>query len=249
MKTRFAALLLAGVSLAPVAALADTDSSHLLDVGYATATRSAVPNDVWSVGLDSLFSYDHLNLQLGGDYMHVSPDVKTGAFDLYNGEGNIFWRDHVGEFGVSGGYGTVNPSGVKNSHVASYGAFGEWYLLYNTTLRIKGGAFDGQIEGWYAGTGLEFYIARDLGFNVEYNYTQGGAGHVHDFDADLEYLISHDYPLSISAGYERANTKTAESNAILVRLRYRFGAEGSLATIDRSGPTQWDGVIPLSNLH
>src|SRR4051812_30359568 len=99
------ALLVAAV-LFPAGAMANPVFTHDLDFGFATATKFGKNDAIWSAAMNTLFSYDRpgINLQLGGSYDHVS----KGSVDEWGFGGDLFWRERVGTFGVSGGYGSVS---------------------------------------------------------------------------------------------------------------------------------------------
>jgi hypothetical protein len=93
------------------------------------------------------------------------------------------------------------------------------------------------INGAYGGAGAEYYVLPDLGLNAEVSYNNISNMHWVDVKAYAEYMISHDYPLSVSAGYEyKGYTGYTASSGVMVRLNYRFGLTGSLVEIDRKGP-------------
>ncbi|HEX2592346.1 MAG TPA: hypothetical protein VHL34_12660 [Rhizomicrobium sp.] len=236
------ALVFAAALAVPCAASADPVFTHKLDVGYSTATKFGTNDGVWSVGWDTLFSYDlpGPNLQIGGDYDHIA----HGANDEWSGNASGFWRARWGTAGISVGYGDVS-TGTANKSLTSYGAFSEWYMLSDLTVKAKGGAFDGGITGWYGGAGATYYPTTFISLSLTYNYSRVSGGRDHIIDAEAEYLISRKYPLSIAAGYEHVSAKTNDTDALMIHLRYRFGLQGSLVRQDRVGPVSWDGLAPL----
>jgi hypothetical protein len=230
------------ILLTPTAAAANPMFTHAIDFGFATATKFAKNDAIWSAGLNTLFSYDRPgpNLQIGGNYDHIS----QGSIDNWGIHGDLFWRERFGTAGVSAGYGSVND-GTTSETFTSYGAFGEWYPLNSLTLRAKGGAFDGDITGWYGGAGVKYYASPYIALSVSYNYTRPSGDRLHAIDVDAEYLISRHYPLTIAVGYEHTQSRTTGTDALTARLKYRFGVAGSLVRLDRLGPTSWNGLAPL----
>jgi hypothetical protein len=192
--------------------------------------------------LDSLFSYDRPgpNLQLGGSYDHIS----QGSTDNWGIHGDLFWRERFGTAGVSAGYGSVN-TGTASEVFTSYGAFGEWYPINSLTLRLKGGAFDGGITGWYSGAGVTYYATSYISLSVSYNYTRPSGDRLHAIDVEAEYLVSRRYPLTVAVGYEHTQSRINGTDALMARLKYRLGVAGSLVRLDRLGPTSWNGLAPL----
>jgi hypothetical protein len=243
VRYKLLALAFALTLAVPMAASADQHVTGALDLGFSNAGQLGVKGDDWSGGIAALYSYDHFNTQIDGSYDRLEPSVGSGI-NLWDMDASFFWRDRKGTLGATVAYGSISqiPGSVQ---VLSYGAFGEWYAAHDLTLRVKGGGFNGGsgIEGWHAGTSGEFYPLDDLGITIDYSYLNGGGGHIHNIGADVEYLISHEYPLSIGAGYQ--HTGLGNINAFLIKLRYRFGLEGTLVGIDRNGPVSWDGKPPF----
>jgi hypothetical protein len=231
------------VIMTSAVAAADQHVTGAVDFGFSNAGKLGVKGDDWSGGIAALYSYDHLNIQLDGSYDRLDPSVGPGL-NLWDMDASVFWRDRAGTLGATVAYGSISqaPGSVQ---VVSYDAFGEWYATRSLTLRAKGGGFTGggTTQGWHAGTSGEFYPLADLGVTIDYSYLNGGGGHTHNIGADVEYLISHEYPLSIGAGYEHSSLGSI--NAFLIKLRYRFGIEGTLVGIDRNGPVSWDGKPPF----
>lgn len=237
---RIVRALLVAAALLPSCAMANPMFTHDLDFGFATATKFGKDDPIWSAAMNTLFSYDRpgINLQLGGSYDHVS----NGSDDEWGFGGDVFWRERVGTFGVSGGYGSVS-TGTAMKQLASYGAFGEWYPLNSLTVRGKAGAFDGDLSGWYSGVGVKYYASPYIAFDIGYDYVS--SGRIHTIDVGAEYLISRRYPFSVFAGYEHTQGRATGTDALMIKLKYRLGLAGSLVRLDRLGPTEWDGLVPL----
>jgi len=246
-------LILVGAVLLPVTAKADLDITGTADVGFDTGGALGASGNDWSGGLAALFSFDQpgVNLQIGGGEDHLS--ISGVSLDLLNAGGDLFWRDNKGTFGASFRYSTVSKSGV-NLHYVTYGLFGEWYTARNLSLRFNGGGlngtftgfgFSGNATGGYGSVGAEYYPIPDLGISASYQYVGISGARVHTIGIQAEYLISHTYPLSLAIGYNHQGTNGGDINSFGVHLRYRFGTEGSLVSIDRNGPVSWDGGISL----
>lgn len=232
------------LSVLPVAAWsAEPVISGSVDVGFATANALGVNANDWSGGVRALFSFDDpgFNLQADGREHHL--EAAGGSADLWLGGIDAFWRDSKGSIGLSYAHGSLS-SGFGGD-LNSYGAFGEWFVERDLTVRWKGGAFDatGGGHGWYGGAGGAFYPLPDLGVNIGYTYTDVSGAHLHNIDGGVEYLMSHEWPVTIGVGYRYASTTGVGTGAFMAHLSYRFGVQGSLENLDRNGPVAWTGAV------
>jgi hypothetical protein len=243
--------LLLGLALcAPVAAAAKQGVTGSFDFAYANVGQLGVNGNDWSGGLAALYSYDNLNAQLSGQYDRVQP--AAGGLNIWNIDGNFFWRDRKGLIGLSIGHGSVETPSGASDHFLTYGAFAEWYAAHDLSLRFKGGAFNrdnpGDMDGWYGAAAAEFYPLDNLGVTLSYGYMSDHATFAgirdsyqwHTIGGAAEFLLMEEFPLSIGVGYEHSGYRN--DNAFQIRLRYRFGVEGSLVEVDRQGPAAWSGT-------
>ena len=259
MKLRYAALVLCAalpfVSGANAFDVYDVNISGIVGGGYARTTGDI---DLLAGGGAALFSFGKpgFQAQLSADNKHYSASGVTG--DLTSITGDFFWRDGKGAIGASVSYhrasagtsfyGTYYGGSVS---AESYGAFGEWYVKRYLSLRVKGGGYSGDFSGAYGGAGFGIYPWSNLSVNASYNYLSlNGGGNEHQIGANVEYLPMRSLPLSISVGYTYDKYNGGGSaNTYGIVLKYRFGnpRDDSLTGWDRSGPTQWNGALPLWN--
>lgn len=245
-----AAGLVAGLSITSAANAVEI--TGLAGVGYANATGDVNAWEGAGAVLATLANPD-LNVQLSGGYERLTYSGLSG--DLFNVTSDFFWRGKVGSFGttvayhrLSGGGNYYGYSFQGSGNVESVGAFGEWYVANALTLRLKGGSYFGTVKGAYAGTGLALYLGRNLSLSGNYDYLAiNGGGHTSSTGASLEAIPYEPWPVSVAVSYshESAGNYTSSGNTIGFAIKFRFGPSTNLRAWDRSGPTQWNGALPL----
>jgi len=186
----------------------------------------------------------YFNVQMNAGYTKLAG---TGSSDLFAVAIDAYWRDRKGAIGLSLGYGDVGApaapyfSGSKNLEI--YGLFGEYYPFDRLTLHWKVGGASGVVGGGYGGAGIVWYDSPDLALHIDTNFTAFRSGHDWwSLAPTLEFLPFSNFPLTVYAGYDRTwITGGNHLQTVFTGLRYHFGRYSNLVSIDRNGPTQWDG--------
>ena len=215
---------------------------------YARMPRSGHA-DQYSLDGAALVTFENpgLVLQVEGRDVRLS-GVKNGG-GAWSADSDLFWRDNKGTFGVTAGYVRADtdvalnlPAGVN---FETYGFFGEYYVLRNLTLQMKGSATTGGTRtGSYGGDGgLIFYDYPDLAFHASAGITAfAGGDDLFDVDSYLEYLPFESVPVSVYAGYDWTNiSRTGYASTVFAGLRIHIGGGTTLADDDRTGPIAWTG--------
>ncbi|MDR3525822.1 MAG: hypothetical protein P4L57_00980 [Rhizomicrobium sp.] len=229
------------------------DISGLAGVGYGRVTGGV--NEYGGDGA-ALFSFGNSGFQAqisGGD---THAQTKSISADSAHISADIFWRDPKGSFGttlsyhrISAGISAYGISGRGNANAESYGAFGEWYASRWLTLRFKGGGYNGDADGAYAGGGLGLYLGRNLVLNGTYDYvTMNGAGHLSTAGTSLEFMPYQPWPFSTAIQYSRATQSGGGKSTDVIGfvLKFRLGqSDMDLRSWDRKGPTQWNGALAI----
>ncbi|MDE2184595.1 MAG: hypothetical protein KGJ78_16365 [Alphaproteobacteria bacterium] len=235
-------IVTAGATIASAQlALADMQYSGSLAGMFESATSAGATVHSYGGGGQFLVSFDQpgFNVQVSG--AGATADTGTST-TMWFGDGDVFWRDPKGTFGASVSHASLS-AGYLNAKVTSYGAFGEWYLLHDLTLRIKGGAFSGDASGEYGGAGAEYFPLRDFGLSADYTYVNTTGHSASVIGAGAEYLVSEDLPLSVRIGYDRASGYGATAETFSLQVKYSFGLSGSLIDWSHRGPISWNGAL------
>lgn len=239
-----AALLL----LAAPAQAATTFSADIFS-GFGKASGS-VSN--YSFGGAALVSWDKLQTQVGISDMHTS--VSPFSFDLIKFDADVFVRDRKGVVGLSLGTHSFQKGGASgiftflgNASTTSYGAFGEWYLNPDVTVKFSGGGYSGDAKGFYMGTDAAWYLTPSIALDVGYHYLRANSvGNQSTINLGVEYMPWQNLPLSIGVNYSHVSVSPGGTGSIYgLTLKYRFGTSGTLLTRDRSGPVSWNGAMPI----
>lgn len=227
------------------------DASEQIAVGYDHVSEGNLNG--FSGRGDFLISFANpgFHIQLSGGDEHI--DASGGSADIVDISGNVFWRDRMGTLGASVAYhrlsanasfGGIRASGATTAE--SYGAFGEYYFTRSLTLRIKGGAFSGDFEGYYGGGSASLYPGNNMAVSVEYDYVSlKHEGHSSRPGASFEILPYEPWPATITFNYAR-ETEYGGDNIFGVVLKWHFGAnDNDLRAWDRTGPVQWNGTLKV----
>lgn len=231
------------VACVPPAA-ASPNITAAVNAGYSRAESGGVSADGFGGGGQALITLNNpgFGLQFSGAGSSTSGGGASSNSWVASFDG--FFRDSKGSMGFSVAHGSVG-AGFFDVNVTGYGVFGEWYATRHLTLRFNAGGFSGDESGWYGSAGAEYYVAQNLGVFAEYNYVRPSSGSffkMHVASVGAEYLISRGFPLSIRAEYDYTHFVGANSNGFAVALHYRINLDGSLVAMDRTGPTNWNGL-------
>jgi opacity protein-like surface antigen len=243
-----AALLVASACMASANA---TEASEQISAGYDHLSAGNLNGFSGRGDLLVSLSNPGLNIQLSGGDEHF--DISGTSVDIADISGSVFWRDRMGTFGASVAYhrlsAAVNFQGMHTNGAAtaeSYGAFGEYYFNRSLTLRVKGGAFSGDFEGYYGGGGVAVYPSHNMAISANYDYVSlKHGGHSSRPGASFEILPYEPWPATVTVNYAR-EMEAGGYNVIGVVLKWHFGAyENDLRAWDRAGPTQWTGALKV----
>lgn len=225
------------------------DASEQVAVGYDHLSQGDL--NAFSGRGDILVSFGNpgLQAQISGGDKHL--DVKGVSVDLTDVSADVFFRDRMGTFGASVAYhrlgAGVNINGLTASgsvSAESYGVFGEYYFNKLLTLRVKGGAYSGDFEGWYGGAGASIYPGSNMALAVTYDYvSMTHGGHTSMPGASFEVLPYEEWPATVGLNYTH-EVEGGGTDTIGIVLKWHIGANGSdLRAWDRSGPVQWNGAL------
>jgi hypothetical protein len=240
-----------GLSLAVAPVSAATVLAGSVDMGYAGTNADGSNVHGLEGGASALIGFGRpgFGVQVDGAGGHV--DVDDGSANQWSGALHGFWRDAKGAVGLSSGYGSLNVLSI-DANAFEYGAFGDWFVRDDLSLRFRGGGLRFKLHdekaasGWYGGTGAAYYVVPDLSLAAEADYIKLDAVKFATGNFGIEYLISRSYPISagISYSYDSADFggDGINGHGFMVRLKYRFGASGSLVDCDRTGPLSWTGL-------
>jgi len=197
----------------------------------------------------------------GYNYLQGSGDHQ----DAGNGVASLIYNDHWGRVGASVGYAQLTEDGLR-ADATNYGVFGDWYADDRITLSARGGGLSGSLHGfgaranysgaYYVGGQAVAYALPDLGFTGTIDYVNLGSRGINfrttDYGVGVEYLLSKDVPVSVGAGYTYTDENFAgdsfNTNTFSLRVKYYFGAHGSLVDHQRTGSENWGASAPIQNL-
>lgn len=243
-----AAVIAAGLGMTGAAA---GDASEQISAGYDHISGGNLNGFSGRGDLMVSLANPGFNFQLSGGDEHF--DISGVAVDLVDVSGSAYWRDRMGTFGATVAYhrlsagASFNGVSVSGAVTAeSYGAFGEYYFNRSITLRVKGGAFSGDFDGYYGGGGLAVYPADCMAVSAYYDYVSlNGGSHSSRPGASFEILPYEPWPATITLSYTR-ETEQGGDNVFGVVLKWHFGTnESNLRAWDRTGPAQWNGAMKL----
>jgi hypothetical protein len=231
-----------GLGLAAMQAAPAMTYSGSLNGSYTTQDFKKYAYDTGNLNAAVLATFDDLglNAQVGGGYTRDA--FNSVKLNTWNFNGDVFWRNDMGMIGASFDFKVLDIAHESSTYrYKIYSLFGEWYAMDALTLRVRGGGANGEnkMTGGYVTAGAEYYATPDFGMIGDFSYDNFSTIHWKTLNLGAEYLVSHEYPLSISAMY--TYTKYVEgsdlsSSGVMFRLNYRFGLNGSLVQLDRHGP-------------
>lgn len=251
--------ILALLSGTASASASGSSVSGAVDLGYSYTKLSNGGGHLnnWNGSGTALVDVGNgLNFQVGSGGSHTS--FSGVRINTWKADGAIFWRDWAGAFGATVNYhalsGAFTPLGVgASAKFTDYGLFGDYYMTRDITLSAAGGAFSGDIKGYYGGGGLTYYLKRNIAFTADGAYTKfrNGGGHMTDFGAKLEYAPFVHVPVSMYAGYNYTDISGTSSklNTFSVGLTVYFdgGAGDALVEHHRNGVVR-SIASPLNSL-
>jgi len=240
-------VLAASFALGPAMAAAPTGFVGTLSGGYSNSSldcSACGSTDNWGFGGQGAFGLGTSDLAAEGDvsYRHSS----SGGFDsdLWGLGGNLFWNPEFGRFGGTFTYSRLSVPG-PDFDLITYGGFGEFFASDIITV---GGNIGGMhisvsgssADGMYLNGGGTLYPFPDLGITpaIGYFHFDHGVGSITTYGVAGEWLFSEMLPVSITAGYQRADLPHGipDANIFSVGLKFYMGGEGmSLVSQHRNG--------------
>lgn len=249
--TSVCALVLGSAAFGP--ARADFSATFQGDYAHADANNGGGSADIWGGdaslrgSLGPLFGLDG---QVDGGWHQLS----TSGVDLNDGDinGSLFWQGSLGRLGGAVGYNHLDTNGFGSGHVSNYGGFGEWYAAPMVTVGAKIGdasLSNGGGRGIYTGGEIVWYVIPDVDANGTLDYIDTPNGHITNYSAGAEWLVSEEMPLSVYGGYTRSEISGGGSaNVWLVGLKFYTNSNGSSTLVDRQRTGNVDWASHISNL-
>jgi hypothetical protein len=246
----------------PVFAQGDMEFAGTVQLGWTDYLLPGVvahPN-AWLAKGSAVFTVTNpgLNIQINAaDDADRIPSRGLKDFGSYGGD--VYWRDYAGSFGINANASTATDLAALSNKAApapysysvqTYGLFGQWFAEPYLTLEMKGGRFEGKIEGLYGDGAVVLYPYHDMALSLTADYAD--AEHlrkdVRDLVFTVEYLPVHDVPVSLYIGYDFAYANQLphqQVSVLLVGIKAYIGGEGrtgSLVDYHRNGTTDWDAA-------
>ncbi|HEY2444276.1 MAG TPA: hypothetical protein VGI20_00870 [Rhizomicrobium sp.] len=214
----------------------------------------------WNANASALLTIDNpgFNLQANFSNDHFSAAVNGG--DDWNFGGDAYWRDYAGAIGLD-----IDTHAISNANFipsgradfTNFGFFGQWFVVPEATLEIKGGWMQGQFEGPYAGAGVVGYPLDSVALELTADYAK--ANHLQpelkDIGLNAEFLPLPEYPVSVSVGYTRAeyrrlnlppivvNNRSTDVFGVAIKVYFGGGGGGNtLRDYHRNGPVHYDSA-------
>jgi hypothetical protein len=210
----------------------------MVSTGYTYTSLDSVNLNTFDIGGVAKYHFDGSGFNIQGAFNYATMNVEHVNLNNYVVGGALFYRDAVGAIGAFGEYNRYDVGGT-GIDFETYGLAGEWYATPNVTARayFAGLSADGG-SGAYGGGGASYYVIPDLSLNLDGSYNNIDSLHWYSFKAGAEYLLSHEYPITLGVSYiyTKYTGLDPTSNGVMVRLTWRIGDSGSLVDLDRSGP-------------
>jgi hypothetical protein len=251
------------MSSAPVSAqIGDMQFAGTVGLGwtdYLLPGEKAHPNE-WLASGSAVFTLANPGLNIQANVDNSADRIPTkGLKDFWSYGGDIYWRDYAGSFGINANSSTASDLSALSIKatpysysVQTYGLFGQWFAEPYLTLEMKGGRFQGRVEGLYGDGGVVLYPYHDMALSLTADYANAQQVRkvVRDAVFTVEYLPVHDVPVSLYLGYDFAfeNQLSHEQvSVLLVGLKAYLGGGGrggTLVDYQRNGATNWDAPNP-----
>jgi hypothetical protein len=199
---------------------------------------------VWGLQGSAGLSFTDSHLNFEGDLAYSHAAVHGFTQEQLHLGGNLVWWEPAWRIGASAaGHRIDVPGSVRETQ--NYGLYGVWFPSGSLTLMTKAGAFSGHAHGNYAGGGTNWYLTPDISLFGALDWARFDSGFREaDWTASVQYLPSENWPVSVVAGYTRANFSggvSAHADTVFIALRVFFNRSGetSLVGRERTGPIGW----------
>jgi hypothetical protein len=256
----FLGIAAAAMAVGGVASAQELSIAGTLEGNYAHYdTPGAAQNEYKGSG-SAVFTVDNPGINLQANFSNSGLKQGDQSADVWTYDGDAFWRDRAGAFGINGGGDTASAvidqaakATDKGENVYHYGMFGEFYAIPQFTLRAKGGRVDGDMTGYYSSAGFVVYPLNSIAISLNADYLKLDKPDptTRDLTLKAEYMPVRDIPFTVSIGYTytMASQYSGNLNVLFAGLKWYFGGDGrtgSIADHQRNGPQSWDG--PPSSL-
>jgi hypothetical protein len=196
------------------------------------------------------------NFVVQGDAGYHNLQASGTSVNNWTVGGSVAYTHALGRIGATVAYNAFDVSGA-NLNVTNYGAFGEWYVNDRATLGVKGGGatLSGSFGGFglgnttvgYAGGEALGYLTPDLSVSGSVDWAGKNGVNVTSGGVQGEYLISHQYPVSVFGGYTYTDLSGfgggEQANTFSIGVKYYFGGNGSLVEHQRTGIDNWGPAV------
>lgn len=262
MRKSVLVLALSGFGLIAGAAQAASvphDTAIVIDASYANASGHHTSGNIFGInGLVTVPLSLLGNAAVQGDFGYHDV-VSGGSHNNWLVGGTLFWAMDSTRFGVSSSYHSIDLGGGVTESLWNYHGALEWYPSDMFTLGAKvGGASGGLgLSGWFTEGLVSAYLTPDfvVSGSIDYAKDDNWTFFSHELDMTLqgEYLISHDTPISLYAGYTWSQAHvgffsgTPNASIAFVGVKLYTDGGGSLVDHHRNGAAAWLGSFaPLS---
>lgn len=242
------------------AATIPDDTVIVIDASYANASGHNTSGNIYGInGLVSVPLSMLGNAALQGDFGYHDV-ISGGSNNNWLAGGTLFWALDSTRFGVSSSYHSIDLGGGTTESLWNYHGAAEWYPSDMFTVGAKvGGASGGLgLSGWFTEGIVSAYLTPDfvVSGSVDYAKDDNWTFFSHETDMTLqgEYLVSHDTPVSVYAGYTWSEAHvgffsgTPHASIVFVGLKLYTG-DGATTLVDhqRNGSAGWiSSFAPLS---
>ena len=209
-----------------------------VSTGYTYTSIDSANINTFDIGGVAKYRFDDSGFNVQGNFNYSTLNVEHINLNSYMAGGSVFYRDAKGALGAFGEYNRYEEGGLSTDF-ETYGLTGEWYATSDITARAYfAGLSADDGSGAYGGGGASYYVIPDLSLNLDGSYNNISDLHWFDIKVGGEYLLSHEYPITLGLSYiySKYTGLSPNANAVMVRLTWRIGDSGSLVDLDRSGP-------------
>ena len=211
----------------------------------------------WNANASALLTIDNPGFGLQGNFNNDNFSAAAHGGDYWNFGGDAYWRDYAGAIGLD-----VDTHAISNfiqngrgADFNNYGWFGQWYVMPELTLELKGGWMGGHYEGPYGGAGVVGYPLDSVALELTADYAK--ANHtkpeLEDIGLNAEWLPLTEFPVSVAFSYTRAQfrrlvlpgetSRDTDVWGVAFKVYFGGGAEGdTLRDYHRNGPVHYDSA-------
>ncbi len=209
---------------------------------------------VFNTSGSALFTASNPGFDLQGNFSDSQVSASAHGGNGWTVGGDAFWRDYAGTIGANF---TSHAIPGLSSDYLSYDAFGQWFVLPEATLQIKGGWMSSHYDGPFGSAGVVVYPINQIALDLTADYAKANhlGPEMKDIGLSAEFLPIVEIPVSLAISYTRARidrlpfdprfNTDRNSDIFGVALKIYFGGGGESNTLrdyQRNGPVYWDGA-------